>query len=319
MKGPILLLTAVCSSLLLVACDTNPRPDAGPLPPPSSETDINGISIEAELNSDTGEVLLPLDRFTVDPVEEEVLTMAGTAAVAQCALESGTEIRFPPSYPEDLTAVYFSEHYFGPWTKGQAERWGFVRPSTPGDLVANGIGSGDSLVPYYLAPTETPTDEAWLAVDQCQGTETGAAFRSARQQDGGWFQEYVDLELEWKRSEPAIALLNELSLCYESNGMTPENREDQPWNPVGSLSDRINEEQIQLALSVVDCKDSIDFTERMAAIESAEQAPLVSKYSAEMIAKRQEIDKATVDARKFIAENQDRFYPQNPDYIPYAH
>lgn len=290
--------------------------------PQTGQSQVEGITVVPELNGATGVVKLPLSPFGEDRNESTTLTTGYTALVSLCALERGVDYQVFPEFPESVQSIYAQEHYFGVWTDSQAERWGFVEPATQKDLIANGIipeetPATDTFLPPqagHRAIHEVNEEESAIIME-CDGL-VDQQFFQVLVHDGGWWQEYEPLEFNYKRNKQAVALVDELGACYAENGLVPESREDAPWYPQGARGDRIDEEQIGLALQVVACKDSINFTQRMAEIEAAEQVPLIKKYAAEMIAKRVQIDTAVAAAKKVIAENPDRLLKVNPEHKP---
>ncbi|WP_435299111.1 hypothetical protein [Timonella sp. A28] len=305
----------VISSIFLLSACTSADSDAVSENP----REVDGISTRAEINVDAGTVDLPLDRFYVKAAEEDQLSTGTGVAMALCAEEKGLTYQVTPASNPEISAIYAQEHYFGPWTQDQAKKWGFAPLLPTNDLIVNGILSEDT--PYtkgYFPPKKGEraiydlTDEEQLILDECG--IAGQAFTKAQVQDGGWHREYDPLEFNYTRNAQAVALVEELGKCFSEKGMSPETREGEPWYPQGARADRITEEQITLALKVVECKDSINFTQRMADIESAEQVQLIEKYSAEMIAKRKQIDEALSEANKVISQNPQKILESNPEH-----
>ncbi|XBH22934.1 hypothetical protein V5R04_06895 [Jonesiaceae bacterium BS-20] len=313
--GPV-LFTLVGTLLLASGCG------AVPASPDSMPTQVEGISVQAELNSATGSVTLPLDRFVTSRSEADYLMVANTVAASICAAEQGLEYQVYPTFPDSVQAIYAQEHYFGPWTVEQAERWGAVEPATLNDLIANGILVTETSATRPFLPPEAGekaiddvTDEEFKIVEECFST-SDQQFNQAMIRNGGWNLEYEPLEFNYKRNKQAVALVGELGQCFSDNGMRAETRDDAPWYPQGTRADRIDEEQILLALKAVECKDAINFTQRMADIEAQEQVAVIEKYSAEMVAKENQIDEAVSAAKQLITENPNRLMEQNPDHKP---
>lgn len=69
-----------------------------------------------------------------------------------------------------------------------------------------------------------------------------------------------------------------------------------------------------MAVTVVDCKKSLDFTQRIANVEASLQQPLVEKYSREMQEHRSAIDEMMPQAEKLIAEHPEVFFERNPKF-----
>lgn len=264
---------------------------------------IDGIDVNAELDLDLGAVVTPFDRFTLSPLEADLVSVAGTVEVAACA--QGKGVHFVAPRPID-DSVYESEHYFGPWTVAQAERFGFVRPMSQADLMANGVqGASGSGTTGELSATENAalTDADWDVVDECGKSAEVEPYRDALSQVGPWTEQIAAISATMQSDSAMIALLSELDKCYREAGLTPE--KDEPWLVAGADDHVIDEQQVTLALAVVDCKESIDFTRRAAAVEAAYQAPVIARYSDELLAQRAQLDEMISAARELIAARDD--------------
>lgn len=290
----------------VAACERDAPSDgatAGNISPAADSA--HGISLVPELDEEAGAVILPSDRVMSTFNEQTKLTQAGSIAMAQCARPRGVVfiVKLFDGHP-----IYDSEQYFGPWTEAQARQFGFVMPSPAADLVANGIKGAP---PYELtgAPPEnlSLTEADYDVLAECEKEPEAEKFRQALGEAGPWVEELATIAKSLRESEEAKALFDKLGACYRDHGLTPY-PEDPSW-PVGGRGDEISEAQIELALKVVECKDSIDFTQRMATLEAQMQAPIITKYAEEMLAQRQVIDKALTEADKITEE-----YRQSAEY-----
>ncbi len=260
-------------------------------------TQVRGISLEAELNEETGAVVLPADRFTETFLEMDLLATASSVAVGQCAAERGVTL----TPPKPLTdPVYVAEQYYGPWTRDQAERFGFVEPMTQADLAANGIvaGTPDADGP---PPNGDLTDEDWKVVDACAAAPQSTRFDDALRHVGPWYAELEAVRDQVFDDSEAKDALADLEACYEQAGIGVS-RDDSPGWPRGANGSVIDQQQIQLALASVECKQKTDFTARVAAVEARLQAPIIVKYADELVQKRAEIDQALTAARALLAD-----------------
>lgn len=265
--------------------------------------DVDGIDLKAELDVDLGAVVLPYDRLTLSPLETDLLSVAGTVEVAACAQTKG--VRFIAPRPID-DPVYESEHYFGPWTVEQAERFGFVRPMSQADLVANGVqgaSDSDSEAGSALPDNSALTDADWDVVDECGQSAAVESYRDALSQVGPWTEEISTISTTMENDSTMIALFSELDECYRDAGLTPE--EGEPWLVTGADDHVIDEQQVTLALGVVRCKESVDFTRRAAAVEAAYEASVIAQYSDELLAQRAQLEETLSDARELIAARSD--------------
>jgi hypothetical protein len=268
--------------------------------PTSMPTEINGISLLAELDRETGAVVLPYDRFSLSYEETNVLAAAGSVVVSNCAHDRGVNF-VPADYSSD--SIYESEDYFGPWTIDQAKRFAFVPPMTDADLAANGITSpaeserGDS-----VPPNSSLTEADWGVIDDCAATPEMDEYTEALSEQGPWGEPIQAVADSLMDDQRARAVLQDLTGCYDARGLSHASTEE-PWLPGGASGSEISEGQIQLAVAVVECKDEVDFTERMADLEASLQAPIIVQYADELSARRQLIDAAVLDARSLLSES----------------
>ena len=285
--------TAMIAFVMVVGC--SPQGDEQLA---ASPTEVQGVSLQSELDDRTGAVTLPYDRFVETPEEMDTIAAAAAVAISACAAAEGVEF-VPPGLITD--PVYVSEQYFGPWTRDQAQRFGFVLPMTQADLAANGITGA---VATSTAPRATPnadlTDADWTTIDDCGSAPDVTTLNAALTHVGPWVEPMSTVSDSLLNTGEAKDLIKRLANCYEDAGL--QVRAQQPWVPVGANGREISEEQIRLALQVVECKDAIDFTRAMATIEAGLQAPIIEKYVDELVAKRQSIDDAMVLARTLLAQ-----------------
>jgi hypothetical protein len=266
-----------------------------------------GLELDPVLDEATGAVVQPYDRFLSSFAERDQIAVATTVLIAQCAQEQGVGYMAldPMSDP-----IYDSEHYYGPWTVAQAERFGFVTPMSEADLVENGIVSGstgdEEATPH---PNAALSDEDGEIANACGEADNVGELNAALAEGGPWIEQIEAINSALLKTPDVEELLEELGACYLDEGMTPDG--DSPWLVSVFNSNEITEEQVQLALKVVACKAEIDFTTRMAQVEADLQAPIIVEYADELIAQRAEIDAALLKAQTLIAENEDLIYKES--------
>ena len=101
-------------------------------------------------------------------------------------------------------------------------------------------------------------------------------------------------------------LFSELRVCYAEQGM--EMDEESPGY-IHPRIDRIDEEQISLALKTVECKDQVNFTRRAADITAERQIPIIEEYADELLAGREKWDDTVAEAEEYIAAHPELFEP----------
>ncbi len=264
---------------------------------------VDGMDLTPQLDEVTGAVVVPLDRFETTDEERAVLTSAGSVALALCARERGVDFVAPPPGTDP---VYLSEHFYGPWTVAQAERFAFVEPMSDADLAANGVpgaGGVHGLENRPPHPNTLLTEEDREVVEGCAASGAGDRFTEAHQLTGPWTDGIRAAQMALMRQDETAALFDELGACFTTRGMAQD--PEVPWSVVGAGSDGISEQQVQLALAVVSCKEEIGFTPRMADLYARATLPVVAEHADELVARRATTDEALAEARELIAAHAD--------------
>lgn len=297
------LVTAGCS-----AADEVATGSPGILPSSASLV-VNGMDLKPQLDELTGAVILPLDHFQPTWEENEILAIASSVSVALCARERGVTFLAPEL---SFDPIYLSENYYGPWTVAQAERFAFAMPMTDADLEANGItgGAGESDAdPDSVAhPNFALTEEDWVTIDEC-GSSEGLEFQKASVVTGPWTEQISAAQDALLESDEARALVDELGACFTSRGMEPD--PDDPWLVRGANGWEITEQQVQLALGFVACRNEIGFTEKLARLQARATVPTIAEFAAELTEHRRVIDAAVEKARTLLAANDDVVYHES--------
>jgi hypothetical protein len=263
-----------------------------------------------------GAVILPYDRFVPSENESSLIADAGSALVSKCAAVSGVVFATGPVLQDP---VYDSEQFFGPWTSSQAEHFGFAPELTQADLVANGILPGGAASPPAEGATPSPsdgdrsqkgsgtnanlTDADWAVIDGCGRNKEYRDLMSALVFGAGpWAEPLAAVNDSVFDDRDAKAAQSDLSACLARGGMTADPAH--PGLPVGADPGTISAAQVELALKTVACKDEVRFTQRVAAVLAAKQAPIVVAYLSELVAKRHALDDALDRARQILGTPQ---------------
>lgn len=298
------LVTAGCS-----AADEVATGSPGMLPASASLV-VNGMDLEPQLDESTGAVILPLDHFQPTWEENEILVTAGSVSLALCAREQGVAFLAPEL---SFDPIYLSENYYGPWTVVQAERFAFAVPMTDADLEENGItggaGESDTDADSVAHPNFALTDEDWVTIDECGSSGAGRKFQKATLLDGPWTEQITAAQDALLESDEARALVDELGACFTSRGMEPD--PDAPWLVRGANGWEISEQQVQLALGVVACRNEIGFTEKLARLQARATVPTIAEFVAELTEHRRVIDAAVEEGRALLAAHDDVVYHES--------
>ncbi|GII99876.1 hypothetical protein CLV28_2957 [Sediminihabitans luteus] len=275
----------------------------------TSGSAASGIVPTAELDTARGAVVLPYDRFVPDKVEQTELGQAVAVENALCLREAGLDMIVPPPF-EDVD-VYAQESFFGPWTMDQAQKFGFARPMRDADLRANGYVPADygrPSDPVALAVIDHDTallDGHDAEVEACNEKvqHVYTAMRSAR--DTPWQAEISAVETALPENDVVAAAFDDLDACLVAGGLEPDAA--QPGYVVGADVVTIDEEQVELAVQVVGCKDETDFTRRVATEWARLQAAVLEKYETDVIAQGAANDEALADGRATVAAHPEVF------------
>ncbi len=231
--------------------------------------------------------------------------------IAVCAREQGIDMVAAPLY-DDLD-VYYQEQFFGPWTIEQAEKFGFTPPMRDADLVANGVVPKDFVGHTQPALRAAGAHNASLEekysaqLDKCQekAVDTYQAMRAIR---GTPWNDQLGVLRESIVKEPKfVKALDDLGECLHEHGLKPA--EKLPGFVEGFDEKHITEEQVTMAVQVVQCKNSVDFTQRVADLWAGLQAPILKKYDKEIAAQRKENAAAVSAARAFVASHPEVLVP----------
>lgn len=265
--------------------------------------------MKPQLDQQSGAVILPFDRFQYSHNEASRVSAATSLAISMCAQKAGAATG--KAVKPAVDPAYDSEDYFGPWTTAQAQAFAFVIPESQRDLVANGVltaSVGDAGRQRSPGPFANLSEEDQNLVGKCTSSDPLVKrLISEQDQDGPWSAaiKEIDHRMESLDAPGTAALVGDLDRCFESKGLSKA-LGPQPWLPAGASGNAITEEQIGMALKVVACKDEIGFTQRMADIQAALQAPVIAKYAGELAAKRAALDDALTAADQLLDQNADR-------------
>ena len=288
--------TSLCTAALVTVClagcgagSAGAATSAALAPDPSATASAvaRGVVLTAELDTDSGAVVLPFDRFATTWNEQAVIAAAANTLVAVCAADHGVDVTVQAP---QVDAVYGSELYYGPWTVEQAEQFGFAPPSpaqeqTADDSPTTDVGGVD--------------DQAVLA--RCGDLVEVNELTSALLDDGPWLEPLAVVTQGLVERPGARSALSDLADCLEEEGLQVD--ADSPWLPEGADPGTTSDEQVTLALQLVGCKTTTGFTERMSSIEASEQVPIVVTYVDELETRRAAVDEALESARAILVEH----------------
>lgn len=312
----------------------------------SGSSGASGLDLTAHVDPDNASVTLPSDRLFISDAEERLLMSAHDVALAECVRGKGIAWDFPAQHPVD-DPVLNAWHRYGPWTADIAQRFAFVKPQTETSLIRNGIVvpaapavPATSQPESLVATIDNLSEEQLAASRQCEKDPQVLEFgRSDIMTATPWQSEIAEGTIRAEADPRGLQLFEELGNCYAEQGM--EMDPEQPGFVVGARQyavtremevsencradgpaggddacgmqsvltgeSAINEAQIALALTTVQCKDSINFTQRIADLIAEKEAPIVEEYAEDIVADRQRVDDLLAQAKAYNAAHPDAF------------
>ena len=304
-----LAVALALGALGLTACSSD---KAGGGASGSASVDVSsklaGMNRKAEVDPETATVKFPVDYVELGEQEDSsVLRAASEAAVAECAREE-LGIPWVATEPDGYMPTEHMWQRYGPWTKPVAEKFGFVDPMGDGALIVNGyVEEPEGYEPIPWPNAEIPEADQEKVFDTCNEKQEVKRFDENELWVLGPGQQALNDEHEAVNQDPRMqALFDELRICYAENGM--EFDEELPGY-ITADTDTIDEEQIELALKTVECKDQINFTQRAADIIAERQVPVIEEYADELFQNRANWDAAVAEAKEYIASHPELFEP----------
>ncbi|MFT0847269.1 hypothetical protein VR010_05865 [Actinomycetaceae bacterium L2_0104] len=296
----------VTSSLVVLTagCTSSDEADSSG----SGSASPNALNLGAEVDYEKAIVTLPADQVAFgEQVDASTLSSAHMAAVAQCARD---ELGIP--WTAEMPDPYIpAEHMwvrYGPWTKPVAEKFAFIRPMGDGALIVNGYVPKPEGHEWDLGPNvDISDDQREKVFATCNGRPEAMRFDEGALWVWGPGQQALEDEYNAVNDDPRMReLLGDLQTCYEGKGM--EIDPEAPGYIVPRVQ-KIDEEQISLALKTVECKDELDFTRRVADITAERQIPIIEEYADELFADRKKWDDTVAEAEEYIAAHPELFEP----------
>ncbi len=291
-------VTLICAPLL-AGCGAKDRAGGAASAPPHS------FPHEAVIDRDSAIVHFPSDSFARwDQEGDAILTAAYLGALAVCA-QTKLNIPWRTDTPDPYSPTAHMWNAYGPWTKEVAEKFAFVRPKGDRALVTSGIVEAPEGYEAFPDLNEgiSPSDREKVQVE-CAEDPQVRMFYDAMTVSPGPGQEALNAEVEGRKSDPQITeIISDLSQCYTREGM--EMSEQHTGYPVTANLRQITEEQIQLALRSVACKEEVRFVERVSTAIAARQVPIIEEYYEDLAGAREQWEANVKSAKEFIAAHPD--------------
>ncbi|WP_441392923.1 hypothetical protein [Ancrocorticia sp.] len=194
--------------------------------------------------------------------ESDTLLSAQSGAMAACARKNGLSWTGWNISDGDYSYVNMWRE-FGPWTEFMASNFGFAQPRSDLGLMTTGLKPKSEDYEEPTVPnTELSESEIGQVTETCNDDPVVMSFMETNVVDyGPWAEDLGGSADLLEGNDSANEVFDELAVCFEQQGMTM--KEDSPGFPTAATVEVIDEEQIQLALKVVDCQTSVNATERL--------------------------------------------------------
>ena len=255
-------------------------------------------SYKAEVNYETGEIVLPVEKYYLSSDDLGDVFGARTHFMIQCQNAKGIDIPWRlPSGSTDL-----EDRRFGFWLLRNAETFGFTLPRSPEDVATL---EADAKWAESHVNDQAWQDAANEATAECGKESQAEELDLANIPAPPAFDLGVlDLALE---SAEAKTVFADWEKCLNDNGL--ERDLDMSLFAVKGVSYEVADEQsIKAAVINAQCKADTDYTQRMADIMAAAQGPFVKKHEAEL---QEYYDAQLVvlgKARDYLAKNVPEWY-----------
>lgn len=242
-------------------------------------------SYKAIIDEASGTVRLPLDVALGFPGTNDDFTESSheeSKYMVACLTKAG----YPHTYEPEREGLDTEWYYFGPWVESNVEQWGYVGPPRtsgdadttfsvvqpgPGvrekegyldaftDCVGGAGATGTSVWNIYTKLPEPVTRSAMGAIDFATSSDT-----------------YREVFAEWQQ-------------CIEQHGLTPaDDVEDGGWIEGIDLL-VLEEKNIRAAVVDVQCKNEVNYMQRILDVAAAYQGPIIAEYEAELADAAQQI------------------------------
>lgn len=280
-KRRILVSAALmlCAVTGLSACSGDQEPEA---------TRAAGFDRSAEINLETGTIVLPVERFMPSRSELDELMSARALAMAECSTEQG----LPTTY-EPVHLSQGSDRRYGVWFRPEAERFGYGLPD---------LDSGEPEVADGGAVGALEGESALQIYEECGKSPDVASLNFEHISPAFDYQEvFGGVTEQAQESEAAQEAFADWEACLTENGLQRDTSVS-PWAVEGS-SQEASEANINIALVDIQCKEDTGYMERMAEAEAAVQAPLIEEHLPELAEMRAEYDSALETAREYLQAN----------------
>ncbi len=284
------LLSAGILISLLVGCSAFENTGT-----PKSQADGSPAVVagSAKLDSSTQSITFPIDKYSMSVLEGHIIEYAALLLKKDCMQRQGLDlllIKPFESFNDPSGGNYEGgatpNHIWGLWSVSAASKWGYEDPPSPlrdRMIAANGATLSPADAAVLDACSATVRDSKGLSVDKLLGDGTTITYRAQ-------LHTYPENTTAGKKAYA------DWTSCLRKANLAPTPSD--PFIPAGALA-MSKEEQIEVALTDVKCKQSTGMIQQLADIEAAYQQVYVDKNQAALVVWREKIQ-TTVDRAKDV-------------------
>ncbi len=236
-----------------------------------------------------GRVIFPADDFFIQ--DNPVYGAYIEAQIAVCARKKfGADLKV--EYPRNRPLIDSAWNNYGPWTYEIAKEFGFTHPN-----------SGEGRIRPPDPPIMSYSEEVRHRIDvECDES----IYESINLP--GYPAEFIEVVSSGDVSKDprAIEVNEELSVCIREKGLSPSSHGN--WGLLdNSTVKTYNDEQAELAVQVVECKEKVNFTQRIAELQAEQQVRIIEKYAPEIFAVKAYEEDLMRRAEEYIRDHQSIF------------
>jgi hypothetical protein len=238
----------------------------------------------AELDPETGQIVLPLEAYAMNWQEFQTVNHANALLISRCMAAKG--LTFPRATQDWSLIPQLPDRRYGLWAQSDAQNNGYELPASP---QANQIEKQENAF----------GDDWWNTFRACfsktrqlaaMGVNTSPAPSVV---DNGMNESFNAL-----LASPEFAAQRKLwERCVQSKGLTlnPDSHVLVPEFP------EAGEQQLAVAAIDVDCKQKLNSVQILADWETRYQLPYIDAHEGELTAYRATVRKVLKEAQKVIA------------------
>lgn len=266
-------------ALLVSGCSADPTSEQ----PTAHAGTLSPALAAPEVDSSTGVIVLPVDRFMLSDAETAQLLSAQSLAVAKCASREGVDLTWKP-----VDFKMGASRTYGVWYRPEAERYGYGLPSA---------------TPSPDGQESRPLTDADLAVlDRCNSSKEVRALAFDQIRPAFDYAEaFTGVSAAARESDEGKQAFADWEHCLNDAGL----QRDPAVSPfaIKGTDTSPTESNIKIALIDVGCKQETHFVERLARAEAALEVPIIESHLAELEQLRSEYDAALERAKAYLVEN----------------